>query len=80
MIKDKFSVVHTPKEVAYLVTGFRAKNKDEISKDLDRGVTSSENEVVVRFWKCLLEGEKFDENASKGSAKENKFLSAKFRK
>lgn len=80
LIKDKFSVVHTPKEVTYMIAGFRAKNKDEISKDLERGVESSSNESIVRFWRCILEGANNDDSPVKGSSKENKFLSAKFRK
>jgi myosin heavy subunit len=80
LVKEKFSIVHTPKEVTYMIAGFRGKNKDEISKDLERGVTSSANESIVRFWRCLLEDEKADDSPTKGSTKENKFLSAKFRK
>ena len=59
-IKDRFSIVHTAKEVTYTITGFRAKNKDEISKDLDQGITSSTNESIVRYWRHQLEGEKND--------------------
>jgi myosin heavy subunit len=62
MVKDKFMIVHTPKEVTYYVNGFRAKNKDEISKDIEKGVTSSDNEYIVRIWKNLLPGESPDES------------------
>ncbi len=30
-ISEKFSIYHSPRDVEYTVTGFRGKNKDEIS-------------------------------------------------
>ena len=34
MGKFNFTVVHTPREVEYNTDGFKAKNKDEIGKNL----------------------------------------------
>ena len=51
MIKDKFTICHTPKDVEYCVIGFRNKNKDEISKDIENGVGKSDNENIIHIWR-----------------------------
>ena len=42
--RDKFSIVHTAKNVEYTIGGFRNKNKSEISGDILKSVLGSKNE------------------------------------
>jgi myosin heavy subunit len=42
--RDRFSIVHTAKTVEYCITGFRNKNKSEISGDILKSVLGSKNE------------------------------------
>eukprot|EP00755_Sulcionema_specki_P023572 Sspe_Gene.79241::Locus_49661_Transcript_1_1_Confidence_1.000_Length_3882::g.79241::m.79241/K10356/MYO1; myosin I len=45
-----FSVRHYAGDVTYSASGFTTKNKDVISRDLLRVVTSSDNKMVQRFY------------------------------
>ena len=78
--KDTFIVKHTAKEVEYNINGFRAKNKDEISKTIEDAVFSSSMPEVVKIWKnlCLTEVESEESKNAKANPKD-KFLGYKFR-
>ena len=60
---------HTAKTVEYCITGFRAKNKDEISADIERLMMQTAHEQIKAIWE-----------QSKPKEKESKFLGGKFRK
>jgi myosin heavy subunit len=81
--KDKFSIVHTAKNVEYTITGFRMKNKSEISGDLVRAVISSKNLLLHQVFLvvCGSEVEHMQEELEKMKkpTKIDKFLGAKFR-
>mgnify|MGYP003321363601 CR=1 FL=1 len=50
MSKDKFTIIHTAEPVTYTVTGFVAKNGDELSKELANVcLTSSKEKVAMIF-------------------------------
>ena len=74
--------MHSAKEVEYTTTGFRAKNKDEIGKELEKCIISSTNPDIVSIWKGLLAGETdeaLDARRVSKTGKGDKSLGAKFR-
>jgi len=80
MARDTFIVKHTAKEVEYNINGFRAKNKDEISKTIEDAICASKTVDIMNVWRCLCLDEKESEDAK--NAKPNpkdKFLGYKFR-
>ena len=78
--KDTFIVKHTAKEVEYNINGFRAKNKDEISKTIEEAICSSTNINVSNIWKSLCLGEVESEDSKNAKANpKDKFLGYKFR-
>ena len=46
-------VVHTAKNVEYNITGFRNKNKDEVSKESSQAILSSKNEIIVNIFQVF---------------------------
>jgi myosin heavy subunit len=48
--KDRFSIVHTAKNVEYCINGFRNKNKSEISGDILKVVLASKNELYSNIF------------------------------
>ena len=62
---DSFTIVHTAKEVEYCITGFRLKNKDEVSLELDTIMIESSNKIVTYI--CLADGgEKIEKEKNSG--------------
>jgi len=49
LVKDFFTLVHTQSNVSYTITGFRSKNKDEISAELSNVIQKSSNACIVDF-------------------------------
>ena len=56
MGKTNFIVVHTPREVEYITDGFKAKNKDEIGKNLMDTIQSSGNPMIQDLVNFKTEG------------------------
>ena len=80
MGKDAFIIKHTAKDVEYSIDGFRAKNKDELTKTIDDVLCNSQSSQIVMIWKNLCSGD--NETESQTAVKANprdKFLSYKFR-
>jgi len=79
MAKDTFIVKHSAKDVEYNVNGFRAKNKDELSKFIEDNLNSSAITAVAKVWKNLGIDEKEPLDSKKASNPKDKFLGYKFR-
>jgi myosin heavy subunit len=74
-----FIIKHTACPVEYQITGFKNKNKDELSKPLVDCLSASKDEDIAKVWKflCKNEKEKKADANSKPNPKE-KFLGYKF--
>jgi myosin heavy subunit len=57
-IRETFTVIHTAKNVEYTITGFRNKNKDEVSKEIDNCITNSKNQDIVKIYQGICENDK----------------------
>ena len=79
MAKDTFIVKHSAKDVEYNVIGFRAKNKDELSKFIEDNLNNSVIAPVSKVWKNLGLDEKEPLDSKKASNPKDKFLGYKFR-
>jgi myosin heavy subunit len=75
---DSFILVHTAKEVEYCITGFRLKNKDEISPEIEAIMQASSDQFIAYIFNCTGEGEKVERDKN-SNAKTEKYLGAKFR-
>ena len=53
--RECFIIIHTAKDVEYNVTGFRIKNKDELSFELEKVLRSSTSPTISNIFKCVLE-------------------------
>lgn len=79
---NSFIIVHTAKNVEYHITGFRIKNKDEMSKLMLTTLQSSKFIEFVKIFKGIAFGENEEivkENANTQKKASDKFLGAKFR-
>lgn len=76
-----FIIIHTAKNVEYTITGFRAKNKDEMSKLMLDTVISSSMPDFVKIFKGLTGLEEKSEGNKEPVSKKatDKYLGAKFR-
>lgn len=76
---DCFTIVHTAKEVEYCINGFRLKNKDEVSSELETIMKESSNIIITSISHCLVEGGEKNEKEKNSFHKADKYLGAKFR-
>ena len=90
---ETFTIIHTAKAVEYNITGFRNKNKDELSKEIQEVVIQSQNQQISNIFKGLCGHETQLSNPmnknllmptshkaeSGNKGKNEKFLGAKFR-
>ena len=51
--QDSFTIVHTAKDVDYCITGFRMKNKDELSNDLEQVMNNSKTRTIYYIFQGL---------------------------
>lgn len=51
--QDSFTIVHTAKDVDYCVTGFRIKNKDELSNELEQMMNDSKTRTIYYIFQGL---------------------------
>lgn len=56
--RECFIIVHTAKDVEYSVTGFRIKNKDELSSDLEKVLKDSNSIGIANIFNCVLDNGK----------------------
>lgn len=76
--KDGFIILHSAKDVEYLITGFREKNKDEVSKTINHFFESSKD----KYFRCIYKNVEYeDEDETKAGSQTliQKSLNAKFR-
>lgn len=78
---NTFFIIHTAKNVEYNINGFRAKNKDEMSKIMNDTLNGSNFQEFVHIFNGLAGlDEKIDKNKENVPKKAtDKFLGAKFR-
>ncbi len=82
VVKNTFTLVHTAKTVEYTIINFRAKNKDEVSKDTTTTLTNSKNVLIVQIFQGICGPELSASNlepaaagkAAAGNQKGDKFL------
>lgn len=74
--KDKFVLIHTAKAVEYIISGFRVKNKDHVTKELENTILSSKFESIAAIYENKID--KIEEKTQPGK-KGEKTLAAKFR-
>ncbi len=86
---NKYVIVHTAKDVEYTITGYVAKNQDEVKITMVECIQESTNPLIKYiFMNCLQEEEykeeiiRVEEDRKNKSKKPNheKYLGAKFRK
>jgi len=77
--KDSFIIQHTAKDVEYTITGFRVKNKDELSTAIQEIVNTASFPEVVKIWKYICGNEKEPEQKTLKLNPKDKFLGYKFR-
>lgn len=53
-----FIIIHTARDVEYNISGFRIKNKDELSFELENILKSSSNLSISNIFNCVIEGGK----------------------
>ncbi len=64
--KNTFTIFHTASNVEYTVAGFRVKNKDEISKEIQTTITDSKSIIISDIFRGVCgENEKQAEDPSR---------------
>ncbi len=43
MLKETFTICHTAKDVEYNIIGFRNKNSDEVTREVNNAISGSKN-------------------------------------
>ena len=80
-VRDKFTIIHSPKSVEYTIKGFRDKNQDNFPYLLETVINESSNLVLKMIFNNTLERDDIDEVIKQNESQKSrtKYLGAKFR-